>query len=156
MLFQASFRRVSGELVTCSCFMIFQKSVKTLKITKKFVKHHQVTSTPETLRKLAWNHLMVSWLNFEENQRFLFCKDRALVMTQGQCKVRMTTKATSTSPYSNALSSYNCRYQYLLENSQRSKSDVKLDKSLFLVIYYIWYIATLNSKVWMNKKKNSR
>ena len=38
----------------------------------KFTKHHQVTSTPETLGKPAWNHLTVFWFNFERNRRFFF------------------------------------------------------------------------------------
>ena len=58
--FTSSFRRVLG--VVSFCLVSFWK----------FVKHHQVTSTPKTLRKLAWNHLTVFWLNFEKNRRFLF------------------------------------------------------------------------------------
>ena len=42
------------------------------KITTKIIKQHQVRSTPKTLRKLAWNHLTVLWLNFEKNRSFLF------------------------------------------------------------------------------------
>ena len=44
-------------------FLDFWKSKpKPLKSRKKIIKHHNVTSTPETLRKLAWNHLTVFWL----------------------------------------------------------------------------------------------
>ena len=39
---------------------------------KKFI-NRQNTNTPETLRKLTRNHLMVFWLNFAKNLRFLFC-----------------------------------------------------------------------------------
>ena len=39
---------------------------------QKFIKYHQVTSTPETLQKLAWNHLTVFWSNFENNLMFFF------------------------------------------------------------------------------------
>ena len=49
--------------------MVFYES---LKVFQKFIEHHQVTSTPKTLQKLAWNHLTVFWLNFERNRRFLF------------------------------------------------------------------------------------
>ena len=52
--------------------MNFTKSEKLQKITKKIIKHHHVTSTPKTLRKLSWNHLTVFWLNFDKNRRFLF------------------------------------------------------------------------------------
>ena len=44
---------------------------------KEIIQHHQVTSTLKTLRKLAWNHLTVFWLNFEKNQRFLFLYDHS-------------------------------------------------------------------------------
>ena len=37
----------------------FESPEKTPHNHKKFVKHHQVTSTPETLRKLTWNHLTI-------------------------------------------------------------------------------------------------
>ena len=69
--FQASFQRVLGVLVAWWCLVNFLKSQKkTRKIMKRFVKYHQVTSTPETLLKLAWNHLTTLWLNFEKNRRF--------------------------------------------------------------------------------------
>ena len=70
--FQVSFRRFLGVLVTWWCFMIF------LVIFRVFsaLKNHQVISTPKTLRKLAWNHLTVFWLNFEKNGRFLFARSK--------------------------------------------------------------------------------
>ena len=46
----SNFRRVSGVLVTWRCFIIFLVIFWLSEI-------HQVTSTPQTLRKLAWNHL---------------------------------------------------------------------------------------------------
>ena len=39
---------------------------------QKFTEHHQVTGTPKTLRKLAWNHLTVFWLDFEKTYVWLF------------------------------------------------------------------------------------
>ena len=50
---------VLGELLKVS-LKVYQK------ITKKFVKHHQITSSPKTPRKLTWNHLTVFWLKFEK------------------------------------------------------------------------------------------
>ena len=70
--FEASFRIVLGMLVTWWCLVNFGKLENPRKITKKIIKHLQVTSTPKTLRKLAWSHLTVLWLNFERNRRFLF------------------------------------------------------------------------------------
>ena len=60
--------RGSHDLVM---FYNFGKVGKKRKITTK-IRHHQVTSIIESLRKLAWNHLTFSWLNFEKNRRFLF------------------------------------------------------------------------------------
>ena len=60
-------------LVTWRCLMNFLKSQKDPeKSQKKIVKHHQVTSTPKTHQKLAWNNLTLFWLNFEKNRRLLF------------------------------------------------------------------------------------
>ena len=39
---------------------------------QKLTKHHQATSTPETLRKLTWNHLTLFRSNFEKIPRFFF------------------------------------------------------------------------------------
>ena len=47
----------------------------------KFIKHHQVTNTPKTLRNPAWNHLRVLWFNFEKNRRFFFSMVQALGLT---------------------------------------------------------------------------
>ena len=71
--FQASFRRVIVMLVTRWCSVSFSKWKKKIprKITKKIVKHHQVTSTPKTLRKIAWNHLAVFRLNFDKNRKLI-------------------------------------------------------------------------------------
>ena len=62
--FQENFRRVLGVLATWWCLVNFWKSRKPWKIIKKIVRPHQVTSTPETLRKLTWNLLTVFRLNF--------------------------------------------------------------------------------------------
>ena len=56
----------------------------------KFTKHHQVTSTPKTLRKFAWNHLTVLWLNFQRNWRFLFSTVQALLITYHWLVFKMT------------------------------------------------------------------
>ena len=53
--FQASFGRILEVLVTCE----FEKNPK--KSQKKIVKHHQITSAPETFQKLAWIYLTTSW-----------------------------------------------------------------------------------------------
>ena len=66
--FPKSFR-AAGDLVVLGEFLKVLKTPR--KITKKFIKHHQVTSKPKTLRKLAWNHLKVFWLNFEKNRRLI-------------------------------------------------------------------------------------
>ena len=44
--------------------LVILKSGKSEKSQKKIIKRHQVTSTPETNRKLAWNQLTVFSLNF--------------------------------------------------------------------------------------------
>ena len=80
--FQAGIRRVWGVLVTWWCLMIFKSLNNSEESRKKFVKHHRVTSTPKTLRKLAWSHLTVFWLNFEKNRRFLFCRVQAMNMSE--------------------------------------------------------------------------
>ena len=36
------------------------------------IKHHQVTITPETLRKFTWNSQTVFWLNFEKKSKVPF------------------------------------------------------------------------------------
>ena len=70
--FQAILQRVLGVLMTWWCFMNFLWFSGVFFDFQKFTKHHQVTSTSKTLRKLAWNHPTVFWLNFEKNWRFLF------------------------------------------------------------------------------------
>ena len=66
--FPKSFRGARDLAVLSESLII----LKTRKITKKLVRHHQVTSSPKTLQKLAWNHLTVFLLNFEKNRRLLF------------------------------------------------------------------------------------
>ena len=66
--FPKSFR-AAGDLVVLGEFWKVLKKAR--KITTKFVKHHKVTSSPKTLRELAWNHLTVLWLNFERNRRLI-------------------------------------------------------------------------------------
>ena len=63
-----SFRGASDLVVFYDFFVIFRVFLDFQKLNE----HHQVTSTPKTLRKLAWNHLTVFWLNFEKSRRFLF------------------------------------------------------------------------------------
>ena len=63
---------------------VFYWSINFLKIFwgfsdfKKITKHHQVTSTRKTVRKLVWNRLMEYWLNFDKNRSFLFCAVKVL------------------------------------------------------------------------------
>ena len=61
--------RSAGDLVVFYDFLAISGFFSDF---KKFTKYRQVTSTPKTLRKLAWNHLTVLWLKFEKNRRFLF------------------------------------------------------------------------------------
>ena len=51
--------------------MAFYEFLSDFSDFQKLIKHHQITSTPKTFRKLAWNHLTMFWLNFVKNRRFL-------------------------------------------------------------------------------------
>ena len=71
--------RGAHDLVVLSEFLTVGK--KTRKIMK-IMKLHQVTSTPKTLRKLAWNHLGVLRLNLMEIEgSFLFYTVQALLIS---------------------------------------------------------------------------
>ena len=68
--------------MTWWCFMIFVVIFRVFFDFEKFTKHHQVISTPKSVRNSAWNHLTVLWLNFGRNRRFLFSRVQVLVITQ--------------------------------------------------------------------------
>ena len=74
--FQVSFRRVLEVLVTWWCFIIFLWFFEGF-LDYKNKKHHQVTSTPKTLRKIAWNNLKKFWLNLEKNRWCFFIRSKS-------------------------------------------------------------------------------
>ena len=89
--FKQVYEEFLGVLVTwChqvgGVLRIFCDSSRLFEDFQKISKHHQVTSTPKTLRKLAWNDLTVFWSNFEWYPRFLFQTVQALNITKSSKK----------------------------------------------------------------------